>query len=118
VHEVRQNLDELNGRTVRVAGFLPGCGGNDCSLFSNEQQVRDFGTIANDPARKRKLPEFVEIGSVPGFDEKAGPLVGHYVVVTGRVTNECKGGCLDRGPDLIPAEIMLAPRQATNGKQS
>lgn len=118
VDTVKQNLDELNGKAVKVAGFLPDCGGYDCSLFSTEQQAKNFWVIANDPHRKEKLPEFVEIGSVRGFDEKAAPLAGHYVVVTGRVTTECKSGCTDRGPNLIPATIALSPQQPGAGKKS
>ena len=118
VDTVMQNLDELNGKDVKVAGFMPGCGGYDCSLFSTEQQAKDFWVIANDRKRKEKLPKFVEIGWVRGFDEKAAPLAGHYVIVIGRVTNECRSGCLDRGPNLVPASIALAPQQPGAGRQS
>jgi hypothetical protein len=113
VHIVMQNLDELNGKAVKVAGFLPVCGVYDCSLFANEQQARDFWRIANDPHNKEKLPEFVEIGSVRGFDAKAGPLAAHDVIVSGQVTNECKQGCTDRGPNLLPTDIMLSPPKPT-----
>jgi len=111
VGTVMQNLDELNGKIVKVAGFLPDCGGYDCSLFANEQQARAFWRIANNPHGKEKLPEFVEIGSVRGFDAKAGPLAGRYVIVSGQVTNECKQGCTDRGPNLIPTDIELWSQQ-------
>ena len=111
VDTVMQNLDELNGKAVKVAGFLPVCGGYDCSLFANEQQARDFWKIANDSHGKAKLPEFVEIGSVRGFDAKAGQLAGRYVTVSGQVTNKCKQGCTDRGPNLIPTDIVLSRQQ-------
>jgi hypothetical protein len=118
VAEVLQNLDALNGKQVSVAGFLPECGGYDCSLFANEQQAKDFWKIANSRDRKEKLPEFVEIGFVPGFDEKAGRLAGNYVVVSGRVTNQCHPGeCLDRGPNLIPTDVALSSQQPTDGAQ-
>jgi hypothetical protein len=111
VSEILHNIDSLNGKRVKVLGFMPGCGGYDCSLFANEQQARDFLRIASSTGRKEKLPEFVEIGEVRGFDAKAGPFAGRYVVVTGRVTNECRQGCLDRGPDLVPIDIALSPQQ-------
>jgi hypothetical protein len=111
VDEVRQNLDSLNGRQVKVLGFMPDCGVYDCSLFANEQQAKDFWKVADGPDRKKKLPEFVEIGEARGFDAKAGPLAGHYVVVTGRVTNECQRSfCTDRAADLVPIDIAALPQ--------
>jgi hypothetical protein len=119
VQQVLENIDSLNGRRVKVGGFLPDCGGYDCSLFTNEQQAKDFWRIANNPGRKEKLPDFVEIGSVRGFDEKAGSMAGHYVVVTGRVTNECHPHrCTDRGPDLVPIDIALSPQRSAVRIQS
>jgi hypothetical protein len=112
VPDVLENIDSLNGKTVKVLGFLPDCGVYDCSLFVNEQQAHDFWRIANKP-QGEKLPKFVEIGEVRGFDARTRPFAGHYVVVTGRVTNECRGHghfCTDRGPDLVPIDIALSPQ--------
>ncbi|MFL6728277.1 MAG: hypothetical protein ACJ8FS_17450 [Sphingomicrobium sp.] len=122
MNEVLQNIDSLNGMRVKVFGFMPGCGVYDCSLFANEHQANDFWRIADSPERKEKLPQFVEIGSDPGFDAKSGPLTGHYVVVTGRVTNECRPhsreSCTDRGPDLVPIDIALSTQQPTQAVPS
>ena len=124
VTEVLKNLDELNGKSVEVQGFMPECGAYSCVLFANEQLSKDFWRIANGPDRKVELPDFLSVGFDEAFDRKAGPLAGRYVVVRARVSNKCRPGgvpsCTDRADDLIPLDIapLGPPSRQTREKNA
>jgi hypothetical protein len=117
IDQVIQSIHTLDGKTVKVGGYMATCGGYDCGLFSTEQASRDFWRIANDSKSKEKFPEFLSIGYDAKFDRKAGPLAGHYVVVTGQVSDRCRDTfgrikCTDRAPDIIPNDIALESKAA------
>jgi hypothetical protein len=111
VHEVIENIDFLNGRTVRVGGYLPTCGRYDCALYPSQEDVRRRGIWFAAVVKEGKKPPFEEpeslgIGSDGDIDKKAAPLVGHYVLITGTVDNRCRfHRCLDRGADIHPMAI-------------
>ena len=117
VAELVPRIDELNGETVRVTGYLGYCGGYSCDLYpSKEDRARWERAYAE--LRKSKhwaMPDLPVIGIGSGeqmeFDAKAAPFNERYVVITGKVTNQCryKGerGCTDRSPDLEPTNIAM-----------
>lgn len=131
VHEVLANMDRLNGRTVRVGGYLPECGGYDCELFANEADGRRWaGMLAILKTGRKPVvqePEWLGIGFSTDFDRRAASLVGHYVVITGSVDNRCRyhgePGCIDREPDIHPQSIQAwrppsAPANVTPEKKA
>jgi hypothetical protein len=112
IHEVLRSIHTLSGRRVKVTGYMPTCGGLECGLFASKNAYAEFWRVIDGPKSKDPLPEFLSIGFDKNFDRKAGPLAGHYVVVTGRVSDECRDTfgrfhCTDRARDLIPTDIAL-----------
>ncbi|MBV8686081.1 MAG: hypothetical protein JOZ90_09935 [Alphaproteobacteria bacterium] len=124
IFEVVANIDALNGRTVKVGGFLPECGGYDCLLYGSEadgRRVKAWTELARAHRRvpDSELPEGLGIGSDDGFDRKAAPFVGQYVLITGTVDKRCRDhgemGCTDRAPEIHPKSIR--PWQPPAGGQ-
>jgi hypothetical protein len=115
VEEVVPRIDELNGQTVSVAGYLSECGGYDCILYRTKADSDEWGRamIALRANRRLPIPDVPILGIGGGtnfdFDAKARPFTNSYVVITGTITNECrfegKPACTDRGPDLNPTAI-------------
>jgi hypothetical protein len=115
VAELEPRIDELNGDSVRVAGYLGPCAGYDCVLYRTKEdsEMWDRTMAAVHRNKKVPIPDLPSLGIGSGedfeFDAKAAPFVRSYVVITGTVTNECrfKGrpSCTDRGPDLKPIHI-------------
>lgn len=127
VRDYIASIDRLNGQRVSVGGYLSRCGGYDCALFDGKddlQRTHDwFAAAARDHKQPNfELPEFLGIGSAAGFDERAAPFAGRYVVITGTVDNRCryhgKWGCTDRGPDIHPETIEAAQPPAGAPKAS
>ena len=121
VEEVVPRIDELDGRMVSVAGYLPKCSGYTCLLLRNKEDADDWhramaAVYANEPFEKPDFPELA-IGMAANFDAKAAPLTNSYVVITGTITNGCrfegKPACLDRGADLEPLAIRAATPPAS-----
>jgi hypothetical protein len=119
VKEVVPRIDELNGQTVDVSGYLSACRGYECVLYRTKQDADEWKrAIAAVSKSKRPLPlpdpPALAIGSGTNFefDAKAASFTNSYVVITGRITNECrfegKPACTDRGPDLKPTAIRAA----------
>jgi hypothetical protein len=111
VDTVVGHLQQLDGKTVRVSGYLPTCGRLDCTLYNNKREADLYALAAKQQVSK--LPNFLAIGPNEKFDTKAGPLAGQYVVVTGTITKECRAmdnafACPDRGPDIKPIDIRVA----------
>jgi hypothetical protein len=116
VKELVPRIDQLNGRTVRVAGYLAECEGYGCDLYSHEQDLAVWNQVyAKVRERKRfDWPDLPVLGIGSGddfeFDAAAAPFTNSYVVITGRVNNRCringKRGCTDRSPDLDPINIV------------
>lgn len=115
VEEVVARIDELDGRTVSVAGYLPECGGNNCILYRSKADSHQWDRVkvALSANRRVAIPDVPALGIGSGtnfeFDAKAAPFTHGYVVITGTITNECrfegKPACTDRGPDLEPETI-------------
>ncbi|MDP8993671.1 MAG: hypothetical protein M3N07_01610 [Pseudomonadota bacterium] len=121
ITDVIANIDRLNGRTVRVAGYLMECGGYECRLYRSqaekEQGERYFRELVEQANAGRELnptvaePPFLGIGVGENwrFDAMAEPFANSYVVITGRVTNQCRDNgepsCLHRTTDLEPVGI-------------
>lgn len=121
VTEVIRSIDRLNGRTVRVVGYLMECGGYECRLYGSrtdkEQGDRFIDALMRNAHEGRRrepagdMPSALGIG--PGddrrFDAMAAPFANSYVVLTGRVTNQCRHygepACLDRSTDFEPISI-------------
>ena len=114
VKEVEPRIDELDGETVSVAGYISRCGGYDCVLYDTKADADALARLdAADPKGRLPRPEVPAIsigsGTRVDFDPKAAPFTNSYVVITGTITNECrfegKPACTDRGPDLDPTTI-------------
>jgi hypothetical protein len=115
VAEVVPRIHALNGKVVRVAGYLGACGGYECRLFVDEAGWHEFGRAVEKLMRTREAvrwPTHLGIGSGEkfDFDRKAEPFNNSYVVVTGRINDKCRTpsgepGCTDRGTDLEPTDI-------------
>ena len=115
VEEVVPRIEELNGQTVSVAGYLAKCGGYSCTLYRTkaDSDAWDQVMIAVRANRRVSAPDVPTLGIGMGtkrdFDGKAAPFTNSYVVITGTITNECRfegeRACSDRGPDLKPTDI-------------
>jgi hypothetical protein len=134
VDNVVANIETLNGQTIRVAGYLGGCGGYSCDLFRNpsdkaqqDRRFEEFRTHRWDQPPP-STPEVPALGIGQGenfaFDRQAAPYVNSYVVITGRVTNRCRDhqgrrGCTDRSSDLLPTQIeRWTPPQPQTGNRT
>jgi hypothetical protein len=146
--EVVKNIDRLNGVNVTVGGYLAECFGYDCVLYADEHQAklaREWGKRLRAAARTHSaLPgppahswyvNSLGIGSGQSscradkpnecyweFDRQAALLQNSYVLIRGRVTNQCrwKGepGCTDRSTDLEPTSIRAWKRPGAHEASS
>ena len=116
VEEVVPRIDELNGQTASVVGYLSKCRGYDCILYRTKADADEFDRFigaVHANWRPPPLPDVPTLGVGTGtnfdFDAEAAPFTNSYVVITGTITNECrfegKPACTDRGPDLRPTAI-------------
>jgi hypothetical protein len=120
VSDVITHIDALNGKTVRVKGYLGECTGYDCNLFP-DRAGRDawdqwFARLRKgDRSKVFDQPMALGLGEENDFDRKAAPLQNSYVIITGKVTNECRyqgqRACTDRSTDLKPIDIVPAKDQ-------
>jgi hypothetical protein len=129
VTELVPRIDELNGKTVRVAGYLAECHGYGCDLYPSKQDVAVWERVYAElraGKRSKGLPKLADLpvlgigtgeaidgdgtGDAFAFDVMAAPFTNSYVLITGKVTNQCryKGerGCTDRSADLDPTGIV------------
>lgn len=114
VEKAVASLDQFEGRTVRVAGYLGQCAGYECVLFSSQGEEQRYAEwIANlreMPFQDFKAP-ILGVGSADDFDRKVAPFVPGYVIITGTLINVCRDAngqpaCLDRTTDIIPTGIQ------------
>jgi hypothetical protein len=143
VEEAVKRIDELNGQTVAVAGYLADCFGYECVLYVNKKEA-DQATAWWKQVRRGQMRREMSgplvgkyalgIGSGEyvcpdghkngpkcyfAFDKQAAPFRHGYVIITGKLTNECRHdgefGCLDRTTDLEPTAIRPWKRIEQNG---
>jgi hypothetical protein len=126
VEQVIPRIEELNGQTVSVAGYLSYCDTYHCPLFRNKEDADEWGRfieVAQATGRRPpSVPDDPMLGIGSGtnmdFDAKAAPFWNSYVVITGTITDERRVDgepvCSDRAPDLEPRDIRAgrapAPR--------
>jgi hypothetical protein len=127
VEEVVPKIDELNGQTVSITGYLSECRGYECVLFRTKQDADEWSDffVALRAGKSLPFPDRpivgIGAGSNADFDAKAAPFTNNYVVITGTITNECrfegKPACTDRTTDLVPTAIRAgsAPTQPEKG---
>jgi hypothetical protein len=116
VAEVVPQIRALNGKTVRVAGYLGECAGYECRLFVDEAGWKEFQRAVDRLTRSREPQRWpvhlgIGVGDKFDFDKKAASFTSSYVVITGRITDQCRDdhnepGCLDRSTDLEPTNIQ------------
>ena len=127
VEEFIAQIDQLNGQTVMVTGYLGECEALSCMLYRNKAESDDVDRAMSDMRAALEegatdvsgfpFPDhpFVSIG--PGsqfsfFDLRAYFYANGYVVITGEATNQCRSKnqfCFDRVGDLLPSSIRSAP---------
>jgi hypothetical protein len=122
VEEVVPRIDELNGRTVNVTGYLPECRGYECTLYRDKEDFYEWCRFlaAIREHDRYALPDLLTLGigssATFDFDAKAAPFTKSYVVITGRITNMCRlngeRACTDRSPDLMPIAIRAGSAPA------
>lgn len=126
VEEFITQIDQLNGQTVSVTGYISECQANSCPLYRNKAESDEVdramsvmrAALAEGVADVSGLPfpshPAVSIGSGSRFyffDLRASFYANSYVVITGQASNLCyaKGmACFDRAADLNPIEIRAA----------
>jgi hypothetical protein len=122
VEEVVPRIEELNGQTVSVAGYLSECAGYDCILHRTkaDSDAWDRVMIALRTNRRVPIPDVPQLGigsdMNSDFDAQAAPFTHSYVVITGTITNMCrfegKPACTDRTTDLRPTSIRAGSAPA------
>jgi hypothetical protein len=128
VEEFVPKINDLDGKTVTVAGYLAECAGYECRLYADRAGKDRHDRWFAEMRRLKRWPEAappptVGIGSnswecqqnrtdecVFEFDRKAVSFNDNYVMITGRVWNRCRDeqglpGCTDRSTDIWPTEI-------------
>lgn len=113
VDEVVLRINELNGKTVSVAGYLPKCGVYDCTLYRSKAEYEQLTRVRAYPIRSKGgsilgIPSLSVGAGRFYFDALAWLYWGRDVVITGAISNKCriKGHfCLDRVGDLSPTTI-------------
>ena len=122
VQEVLDNMNRWNGSVIRVRGYMPSCGGYECNLFQTKREHEQFWRVLEGRDRNAELPDFLSIAYDPDFDRKAGKVAGQYVIVTGKISADCrtltgKPKCLDRASDIRPMDIEPVTQPAPSGTQ-
>jgi hypothetical protein len=125
VKEVNAHASELDGKTIRIRGWLPRCGGRDCSLYESKL---DADTFLEGRARVRLL----SIGYDPKFDAAVRPNLPATIVLEAQLNADCLNPrmkkspdgtqyitiCADRADDLKPIRLIniqpAAPRGSAN----
>ena len=126
VEEFIAQIDQLNGQTVSVTGYISECQANSCSLYRNKAESDEVdramsvmrAALAEGATDVSGLPfpshPAVSIGSGSRFyffDFRASFYANSYVVITGQASNRCyvEGmACFDRAADLEPIAIRAA----------
>jgi hypothetical protein len=126
VEEFITQIDQLNGRTVSVIGYISECQGNSCRLYRNKAESDDVdramssirAALAEGATDVSGFPfpshPAVSIGTGSRFyffDLRASFYANSYVVITSQASNRCYAegrACFDRAADLEPIAIDAA----------
>jgi hypothetical protein len=124
VDQAFQHAAKLDGRTILVRGWLPRCGGLDCTLYSSKTAADRFW-------ENRGHNRILSIGAAPEFDRVIRSQVPAEIVLRARVNADCLRKneirnpdgtidiilCADRTDDLIPLQIISVRRAVPSLKQ-
>lgn len=125
VEEFIAQIDELNGQTVVVTGYLGECEALSCMLYRNKAESDDVDRAMSDiraaldkgatDVSGFPFPDHPSVSIGPSqssfFDLRAYFYANGYVVITGESTNQCRSkntACFDRVGDLQPISIRSA----------
>jgi hypothetical protein len=129
VDEFLSKIDELDGQTVSVVGYLGECQGRSCRLYRNETESADvdraMSAIRNaidqgsTDTSGFPFPDHpaVSIGTGPEDTFVSFDLLAYFyqrssVVIEGKASNMCISQnvvCFDRASDLKPRSIRWTP---------
>ena len=123
VPQLIARIHALDGRTVRVTGYLGTCNAGDCNLFIDRaghaadlRMLAGIKAISAGSARDGQavaltsMPPRIGIGGMEEFARKAARFENSMVVVTGKVTDRCRRpdgqpACTDGSTDIEPTDI-------------
>lgn len=126
VEEFIAQIDQLNGQSVTVTGYLGECEALSCMLYRNKAESDDVDRAMSDiraaldegvtDVSGFPFPDHPSVSIGPGskssfFDLRAYFYKDGYVVITGEATNQCRSRnmmCFDRVGDLLPNSIRSA----------
>lgn len=126
VEEFIAQIDQLNGQTVMITGYLGECEELSCMLYRNKGESDNVDrAMAKMRAAIKEgatdvsgfpFPDHPSVSIGPGsqssfFDLRAYFYANGYVVITGEATNQCRSknmACFDRVGDLQPISIRSA----------
>lgn len=109
---------KLDGKVVKVTGWLGECGGTNCAIFSTLDDAKKVAAYRELPDEEW-MPAFdraLGIGGNDDFDTRAIFMQFSEVVVRGEINATWKAppddsgtqfGCLDRCDDIRPHSITL-----------
>ena len=114
--DISSEESQLDGKVVKITGWLGECWGNNCSIYSTSEDAELVGSYRELPAEEW-LPAShrgLNIGSDEAFDSQALYMQYSKVVITAEVNAQWKKpvdedgnkfGCLGRCSDLRPKSI-------------
>lgn len=127
VDEFITEIDQLNGQTVMVVGYLGECDALSCSLYRSKKESEEVDRAMSDiRAATAKgatdvsgfpFPDYPAVSIGNGskfsfFDLRAYFYTKSYVVITGLANNQCRVEgrffCFDRADELKPISIRSA----------
>ncbi len=126
VDEFIAQIDQLDGQTVAVTGYLGECEALSCMLYRNKAESDDVDRAMSDiraalddgaiDVSGFPFPDHPSVSIGPGsptsfFDLRAHFYKNGYVVIRGEATNRCRSrnkACFDRVGDLLPNSISSA----------
>jgi len=127
IEEFIAQIDQLNGQTVMVTGYLGECGALSCILYRNKAESDDVDRAMSDIRAALEegatdvsgfpFPDHPSVSIGPGsqssfFDLRAYFYANGYVVITGEATSQCRSkgvACFDRVGDILPTSVRSAP---------
>lgn len=126
VDEFISQIDELDGQTVSVTGFLGECGGNSCMIYRSDGESADVDR-AMSKMRAALEAGATDVSGLPfpdhpavsigtgtegsWFDVRAYFYQRSYVTIRGRASSRCRTGnvfCFDRAGEIEPSSIRSA----------